>query len=124
MTRINAGIQPSELPDKLLLAECREITRIPNAVRKGTAILTSIPPQFTLGKGHVRFFYDKLSYLADRYSALYFECLKRGFKVTDRRSAFHDLPPNAVHQYHPTEADRLIVLDRIQSKGFSLLTNG
>jgi hypothetical protein len=56
MTRINLGICPRRLPRVALLAEHREITRIPNAVRSGRASIRNIPSRFTLGTGHVRFF--------------------------------------------------------------------
>ena len=63
MTRINAGIPVQQLNGKHLIAEHREIKRVPNLVRynieKGNPI-SGIPPKFTLGKGHVKFFYDKL----------------------------------------------------------------
>ena len=63
MTRINIGVRPIELENKHLMAEHRELKRIPNVVRKGRYNLKNVPPQFTLGKGHVSFFYDKLGYL-------------------------------------------------------------
>lgn len=118
MTRINVGIDPCELPDRLLLAEHREITRIPNAVRSGRA---KIVPQdrFTLGTGHVRFFYTRLGYLKRRYTDLFNECKRRGFRVTDKRSAFDGL---TYGEYTPTDADRQIILERITSKGFTLET--
>ena len=56
MTRINCGISPDELPDKILLAELREIKRIPNAIQKGRYSLDGIPDQFKLGTGHVKLF--------------------------------------------------------------------
>lgn len=116
MTRINTGIDPTELPDKLLLAEHREITRIPNAVRRG-ASMADIPSTFRLGKGHVRFFYDKLEYLGDRYRRLLAECKRRGFNVTDRSSAFDGMTGS----YVETEHDREIVVARIESRGFHLI---
>jgi hypothetical protein len=88
MTRINVGIKPKELPDKLLLAEHREITRIPNTIASGKAVLGEFSDNFKLGTGHVKFFYDKILYLFKRYSALYQECVHRGFQVTDKSSAF------------------------------------
>ena len=65
MTRINIGIPPKQLTNKHLIAEHREIKRIPNVISKGKYNLKSIPPEFTLGKGHVSFFYDKLQYLKE-----------------------------------------------------------
>lgn len=120
MTRINVAILPQELPDKLLLAEHREITRVPNAVTSGRAIIESIPAKFTLGKGHVKFFYDKLLYLKNRYNALYIECSHRGFNVTNKLSAFDSIPPCLFNDYEETDEDRRILIERIESKGFSL----
>lgn len=88
MTRINAFIPVEELSDKHLIAEHREIKRIPNMVGSGKAKLENIPEQFTLGKGHVKFFYNKLKYLYLRYAELYYECKKRGFNVTNYKGAW------------------------------------
>jgi len=121
MTRINVGVGPEELPDKLLLAEHREITRIPNAVRSGLAKMAGIPETFRLGAGHVKFFYDKLGYLQRRYDALYLECVARSFNVTARHSAFDSLPPELCGDYQETQVDRSLILQRIASKGIELL---
>ena len=122
MTRINVGILPAELPDKLLLAEHREIKRIPNCIKSGRYNLEGIPDQFTLGTGHVKFFYNKLNYLRDRYRQLYVECyLNRKFNIQDYCSAFFDLPEELLGDYTPTERDRQLIIERIESKGFSLL---
>ena len=50
MTRINVAIPPAELTNKHLLAEHREIKRIPNCVSRGKYNLKNIPPVFKLGK--------------------------------------------------------------------------
>jgi hypothetical protein len=126
MTRINVGIHPSELPDKLLLAEHREIKRIPNVIKSGRYSLEGIPDQFTLGKGHVKFFYNKLWYLYSRYRYLYIECKERGFNVQDYSNCWSLLSePNFRHLgkgYTPTGRDRQLLIERITSKGFSLLS--
>ena len=54
MTRINL-VPPEELCDQHLLAEHRELTRIPNAVAKGKFHLKGQPTEYKLGEGHVRF---------------------------------------------------------------------
>ena len=71
MTRINVGVLPKELHDKHLIAEHREIKRIPNTIRNGRFKLDGQPSEFKLGKGHVKFFYDKLMYLKNRYERLF-----------------------------------------------------
>ena len=75
MTRINSGIPSAELLDMHLLAEHREIKRIPNCIKKGRYCLTGIPSKFKMGTGHVKFFYDKLKYLHERYIELHRDCL-------------------------------------------------
>jgi deoxyribonuclease (pyrimidine dimer) len=87
VTRINC-VPPRELCDQHLLAETRELPRVPRAVLAGRYSLASMPERYTLGTGHVRFFYNKLGYLAFRYQNLFDECKARGFKV---KWAF---PPN------------------------------
>jgi len=82
MTRINAGIPPKALTDQHLLAEHREIKRLPAVFAKNTNP-TGIPKEFTLGKGHVSFFLDKGKYTLKRYQQIYAECVKRGFEVTN-----------------------------------------
>ena len=116
MTRINVGIPPSELTDKHLLAEHREIKRIPNCIAKGKYNMDGIPKRFKLGKGHVKFFYDKLEYLFTRYCKLYLECKRRGFNVQNYSKAWDDLPDELLNYYEPTLEDRLIVQERINEK--------
>jgi len=86
MTRINAGIPPKQLCRQHLLAELREIKRIPNMLPK--ANLKDLPTKFTLGTGHVRFFYDKGKYTLTRYLQLYHEAKFRGYNVTDFSEAW------------------------------------
>lgn len=121
MTRVNVGILPQELPSKLLLAEHREMKRIPNVVASGRCCLEHIPVQFTLGIGHVRFFYNKLTYLYKRYAAIHNECLLREFNVQDYSYCWHGIPSNLLNDYTPTESDRQLIIDRIKLRGFSLL---
>ena len=125
MTRINVGICPEELPSKLLLAEHREITRIPNAILN-KKVSGKIPDTFTLGKGHVCFFYNKIQYLHERYNSLYLECCKRGFNVTQKSSSFEEvqfLRPTLYNSYIPSLKDRQLLVERIESKGFFLMRN-
>lgn len=102
MTRINL-VPPSELCDQHLLAEHRELTRIPSAVAKGRYHLNGQPADYKLGEGHVRFFFNKLLFLKKRYADLHEECLARGFRVQNRWA--EDLPdtPALWLDYTPTE---------------------
>ena len=113
MTRINVGVDPSELNTKMLIAEHREIKRIPNVIKSGRYNLTNQPKEFTLGTGHVKFFYNKIGFLKDRYESIYKECVNRGFKVTNFTDSFEGVPSHLMGSYSPTQRDREITLERI-----------
>ena len=116
MTRINVGILPKELSNKHLIAEHREIKRIPNCIAKGKYNMDGQPDIFKLGTGHVKFFYDKLSYLKDRYKMLYMECVRRGFNVQNYIGAWDNIPEELMGNYQPTEEDRKIIQQRIKER--------
>ena len=118
MTRINAGILPSELCNKHLLAEHREIKRIPNIIKSGKTDLADIPKEFTLGRGHVKFFYNKLLYLKKRYIEIYNELHYRDFNVTYFGDSFKDLPVELYNDW-PVSSEmraRPVVAQRINEK--------
>lgn len=83
MTRINV-VPVKELCDQHLLAEHREMTRIPNNLLKGKLKYdySDRPADYVLGAGHIKFFTNKLQWLNDRYDQVHMECLRRGFNVT------------------------------------------
>lgn len=116
MTRINAGIPVETLHYKHLLAEAREIIRVPNTVKSGKAVVKNIPTTFTLGKGHVKFFYDKLLFLKSRYIQLYQECLKRGYKPTNFVSAWDGAPIGLMNDWTPTEECVFLLNERISER--------
>lgn len=91
MTRINV-IHPSELENAHLLGELHEILRPVGLVRKAQERKVNKynfhnkykqPKEYTLGTGHVVFFYDKLGYVVDRYALLCEEARNRGFRVNE-----------------------------------------
>lgn len=116
MTRINAHIPPAKLCDQHLVAEYREILRtnalaIKRARKEGRSMLKNIQQSFTLGGGHVTFFYDKLLYIHLRFDALRSEMINRGMNASiewqldeldEFRWLYNDWPPEP-------EANRLIV---------------
>jgi hypothetical protein len=122
MTRINAGIPPAELTREHLMAEHREIKRVPNKIRKrleeGKEInFKGQPDKFKLGTGHEKFFYDKLLYLKRRYEALYYECtVVRKYNMTYFGDAWNGIPDEYMNDYEPTDEDRAIVRARIKER--------
>ncbi len=120
MTRINAGVNPSELKRAHLLAEWREITMVPAALKRSlnsksiNQVLRSIPSEFTLNTGHVSFFYDKLTYLTKRMMRIEDELRNRGFSPdTTRYASFFNLPKEVYGEWSDTAKARELVLDRI-----------
>jgi len=85
MTRINV-VPVEELTDNFILAEYYELPRLfvninaaidrhedPNDPRN--------PTEYKLGKGHMRFFYNKVTYLKNRHRQLHQEGTKRGLNL-------------------------------------------
>jgi deoxyribonuclease (pyrimidine dimer) len=83
MTRINL-VHPSWLTDQHLLAEYRELPRIVNSWRNkkdDNKFYDGIPKTYVFGKGHVKFFRNKIKFLNDRFLDIVNECLKRNFSL-------------------------------------------
>lgn len=126
MTRINANINPKYLTDEQLFVEYREIKRIPwyliRALNNSSVeeVLQSIPSRFTLKDGHIKFFYDKQNFLLKRISALYEECLNRGFNVTYFISNWEIVHKDELSKFWndwvPSESDNNLVRNRIAEK--------
>lgn len=78
MTRINL-VPVEELSDQHLLAEYRELPRIVHAVISKKVLIKDIPDSYRLGTGHVKFFYNKIIFLSERYQLIFAELRFRGF---------------------------------------------
>ena len=116
MTRINVGIPPADLVNQHLIAEHREIKRIPNCIAKGKYNMEGIPDKFKLGTGHVKFFYNKLLYLKNRYIRLYNECIKRGFNVQNYINAWDNVPQELMNDYKVKANDIRTIRERINER--------
>lgn len=119
MTRINL-VDPNELTDQHLIAEYREIrllcANFQRSQRSKTGIrLETIPQQFTLNRGHVRFFYNKGKYLHKRYDILKREMLSRGFNPQNHFPV--DIwTKGSYNDWNPNSADLMIVRERIEER--------
>lgn len=128
MTRINL-VDPKLLTDQHLLAEFREIARLPKNLqqslnRKSKQFsLDEIPKEYVLGKGHVKFFFNKFKFLQKRYESIVEELHNRGIniKYTDS-SIFQVYTDNGIYyqDYEPTyrEISRSInrLIDKVNMK--------
>ena len=122
MTRINI-IPPQELYDQHLIAEYREITMVPAALRrtlnsKHGLLIEKIPKKYTLNKGHVYFFYNKGLYLNKRYNLIIQEMKNRGFKPDENRKFPKEIfiNNNLYYDWEPNDRDIKIIKERISEK--------
>ena len=126
MTRINV-VHVRELADQHLLAEIREITRLPSNLRtslnrkSGPLRDSEIPSEYVLGKGHVKFFMDKFKWLEGRFLSLLEECDNRGFTISNRDATiFKNVPSKFYGSYKATKAakdlNRIRIQERIATK--------
>ncbi len=122
MTRINL-IKPSELSDQHLIAEYREIFMVGSALQRSLnsknwkETKENLPTEFTLNKGHVKFFYNKGKYLHQRYLDLIEEMLKRGMHPNlERRFKKEQWPDKLYNDWKPTAKDIQLIRKRIQEK--------
>ena len=120
MTRINSDLDPKNLKRMHLVAELREITMIPAALRRSIEARTAedihngIPKYFTLNKGHVTFFYNKLKFLIKRFNKLADEMERRGYSPDRTRiEAFDGFDKQWYGDWESSDKDDEIVIERI-----------
>ena len=122
MTRINL-VPPEELSDQHLVAEYREIFMVGSSLQRSLRspnwekTKKSIPKQFTLNKGHVKFFYDKGKYLSERYDELIRE-MKRRQMSPDPLRIFkkEQWPDELFNSWKPSDYDLKVIRKRITTK--------
>lgn len=122
MTRINSAIPVSALTDEHLLAEHREITRLPSLYAKGKDSKSlSVPPNtFVLGTGHVLFFLDKPIFCYNRYVDIYRELLKRRINVKFNGVVWYEKYSAKdmifSKKYKTTEQEKKLLVNRITQR--------
>lgn len=124
MTRINV-VDPEVLTTKHLVAEYKEITQFLHLVKKRVEKnidFDDIPDRYTLGPGHVKFFYDKGFFIYCRFVSLYKEMVRRGFKVDKeaydarRQQIIDTFPKKLYNGYHVTNLAHSKNVSRILDK--------
>jgi len=116
MTRINL-VEPKELTDQHLIAELKEINQLAGQFKKslnGKHGIFGIPESFRLGKGHVKFFYDKGLYLHKRFNDIRSEAIIRGFDVIAEFN--NTFPYEYYNDWEPNSEDVSIVVERITQR--------
>ena len=120
MTRINF-VEPKELTDQHLVAEYREIFMVGPALQRSlkspnwNKTKETFHKEFTLNKGHVKFFYNKGKYLYNRYSELIKEMKNRGMNPNPLRKFKREQWPDDLYKdWKPNNKDIEIIRERIQ----------
>ena len=119
MTRINC-IPVEQLSNSHAMAEYRELPRIFTAILNN-ADTSNIPDSYRMGKGHVRFFYDKMIYLISRYNELIDVLESRGYNLSPDiynsvlRSC-ESLPSSLFNDWTPNSHDRQLNLQRLRER--------
>lgn len=121
MTRINV-VPVEELTTKHLVAEVHEIVRLPTNLRQSLNrkskpfSMSEIPVKYTLGTGHVKYFFNKFGYLKQRFEQLLSEMDRRGYKAIFRDSTIFDVGDKWMGNYTPTEEALTINRQRIADR--------
>jgi deoxyribonuclease (pyrimidine dimer) len=113
MVRINL-IEPKKLSDQHLIAEYDEMLMLVACIKKYPSI-DDIPSNFTLNKGHMKFFKDKVLYLSKRHELLKKEMKKRGFK-TNKTIEISEFNKENLNDWKPNKKDQKMILERISEK--------
>ncbi|HYG46103.1 MAG TPA: pyrimidine dimer DNA glycosylase/endonuclease V [Bordetella sp.] len=120
MTRINC-VPVQELTRQHLVAEYRELPRVFGLARKAWQRgPVAGPPDYTLGKGHLLFFYTRLGYLARRHGELVQEMQRRGYQpafLAPLAEVHADLPPSLWGDWTPTAQALAVNRKRIADRG-------
>lgn len=116
MTRINC-VPVEELSRQHLVAEYRELPRVfalaAVAFERGEKP-EDMPKQYTLGTGHVRFFYARLNYVARRHWELICEMRNRNYQTNYTEPLALRLPDS---WYQPWEPDaKALAINRARIK--------
>lgn len=116
MTRINC-IPVEELTNRHLLAEYRELPRVFALAR----VCPEAPSEYTLGTGHIKFFYNKLLYLYNRQVQIVREMKQRGMSPTfdpEQLGArrYHEGQEGLWNDWVPTQEAMRINRERIETR--------
>jgi hypothetical protein len=123
MTRINC-VPVAELTNKHLVAEYRELPRVFGLVKRAQdrgakAHHYVWPESYTLGPGHLRFFYPRLLWCLFRQHSLVEEMKARGFMVRhdDPDQLAEGLRQEWFGGWAPMEADLELNRARLRARG-------
>jgi deoxyribonuclease (pyrimidine dimer) len=113
MVRINL-INPKNLADQHLIAEYNEILMLLGYVKKHSCV-GNIPEKYCLGKGHIKFFKNKLKYLKKRFDLIKKEMLRRDFSA-NKEVNLNIFNESLKGNWKPCKKDKEIIKERLIEK--------
>jgi deoxyribonuclease (pyrimidine dimer) len=113
MVRINL-VRPEKLSDQHLIAEYNEILMLIGHIKKFPKI-NNPPKNYTLGKGHINFFKNKIKYLKDRHELIKKEMKIRRFE-TNKTISLSQFKKEQKENWKPKKEDFKIIKKRIINK--------
>jgi len=113
MVRINL-VNPKKLSDQHLIAEYDEILMLLSYIKKNPDI-KDIPKEYCLGKGHIKFFKNKVLYLKKRHELIKKEMKRRGFQ-TNKTINLNDFKKTNKGDWKPKKEDFYLIKNRITYK--------
>lgn len=113
MVRVNL-VKPEVLADQHLIAEYNEILMLVGYVKKFPD-LNGIPEEFCLGKGHIKFFKNKLGYIDGRHKEIKLEMKKRGFE-TNKKLDLKGFGKQYKEDWKPMKNDFEVIVERLKWK--------
>jgi len=115
-------VSVNELTDQHLRAEFVETKMLIHAFfrsinSKNGIVEERISKTYTLNKGHVYFFYNKMGFLKERYDKIITELKARNVNIDPTKLAdFSNVPINRLNNYFPTEDEIAISKKRIDQR--------
>jgi len=113
MVRINI-IDPKKLADQHLVAEYDEMLMLIHYIKHYPS-LEDIPKEYCLGKGHMKFFKNKVLYLKKRHELLRQEMKNRNFHPK-RILPISDIPQKNQNDWTPNKKDKEVIKERIRQR--------
>jgi deoxyribonuclease (pyrimidine dimer) len=113
MVRINL-VSPKQLTVQHLIAEYNEILMLFGHVKKFPKI-NQMPSDYCLGKGHITFFKNKLTYLKKRHELLKKEMKNRGY-ATNKTINLGNFDKELRKDWTPKQCDFELIKQRIIEK--------